>query len=116
MPEAQTAERDVSRSPPIARIAFDLRSSRCAASDPRQLRLGSAGHTLADLRKRVQNIVEVGGVEPAWGNLRQRRSEHISPGQGIFLGVPINARRVPRKPEKCVKRVSPCQNCVNKRA
>ena len=65
MPEAQTAERDVSRSPPIARIAFDLRSSRCAASDPRQLRLGSAGHTLADLRKRVQNIVEVGGVEPA---------------------------------------------------
>ena len=57
-------------------------------------------------------FVEVGGVEPAWANLCQRWSEDILPAQGLFLVVPVDARRVPGKPEKCVKPVSPCQSCV----
>ena len=58
-------------------------------------------------------FVEVGGVEPAGGICVTRRSEDILPGQGIFLGVPVDVRLVPWKPGKCVKRVSPCQECVN---
>ena len=50
------------------------------------------------------------------GDFASRQSRGVSAAHGMFLVVPVDADRFPWKPENCVKRVSPCQECVNKRA